>query len=101
MAQSGPARSTRFTFTGLAAGERALAGAQVWPAGQGGAETVCGTGADSIAAGPEAGRVSVMRSPCGSFRLAWAVPLWVVATALTMASPRPDPGGQPRPGPLR
>ena len=39
-----------------------------------------------------AGNVSVTRSPCGSFRLASAAPWWVAATAVTMASPSPEPG---------
>src|ERR1700684_1384419 len=32
------------------------------------------------------------RSPGGWLRLAWAVPPWVAATAVTIARPRPDPG---------
>ena len=33
-----------------------------------------------------------MRRPWGSLSLASVVPWWVLAMAVTMASPRPDPG---------
>ena len=39
-----------------------------------------------------AGSVRVTRSPCGWLSAASAVPWWAAAIAVTMASPRPDPG---------
>jgi len=45
-----------------------------------------------VGSGAAAGRVRMIRRPWGWLRLAWAVPPWVAATAVTIARPGPDPG---------